>query len=132
MGRQRREHGPSFDDSVRDASSADGQETVIQPWPQPIRDGRWIDGEGIHWHTRGKRGAQLSRSALRRLLKLPALQVLHVYGPNPAEVRGPECKALLERVETYLAGQAPPHNAFRLAEFRTSDHRAMLVIEEAC
>jgi hypothetical protein len=35
-------------------------------------------------------------------------------------------------VERYFAGQAPPHSAFWLAEFRDDDRHVMLVIEEAC
>jgi uncharacterized protein YbgA (DUF1722 family) len=69
---------------------------------------------------------------LRRLLNRPDVRILHAYGPHPTEVSGPEREALLERVERYLAGEAPPHSAFWLAEFRDDNHHAMLVIEEAC
>ncbi|WP_157437887.1 hypothetical protein [Actinoplanes subtropicus] len=45
---------------------------------------------------------------------------------------GPELEALLQRVEQYHDGEAPPHSAFMLAEFRDSVGRAMLVIQEFC
>jgi uncharacterized protein YbgA (DUF1722 family) len=69
---------------------------------------------------------------LRRLLKRPELRVLHAYGLHPSEVSGAEREALLERVERYFAGEAPPHSEFWLAEFRDDDRNVMLVIEEAC
>src|SRR5262245_43823226 len=108
----------SFADIVREAGSTPKAEpTGAQPWPQPIREGRWTDDSGTQWHIRG-RGAQSPRGLLRRLLKRSDLRVLHAYGPQPTEVSGPQRQALLERVERYFAGQAPPHSEFRLADFR--------------
>ncbi len=130
MGHQGQEPG-SFADLDRKARSIPQEErTYAQPWPQPIRDGHWTDGNGTHWHIRG--GAGLPRVVLRRLLKRPDLRVLHAYGPHPAEVSDAEREALLERVERYFAGEASPHSEFWLAEFRDDDRHVMLVIEEAC
>jgi hypothetical protein len=47
-------------------------------------------------------------------------------------VSGREREALLQRVEQYAAGDAPPYSAFLLAEFRNDSRQAMLVIEEMC
>jgi hypothetical protein len=69
---------------------------------------------------------------LRRLLKRADLRVLHAYGPQPVEVTGPDRDALMARVDQCFAGEAPPHNEFQLAEFRDSDRRVMLVVEEFC
>ena len=122
----------SFADLVREAGSAPKAEpTGAQPWPQPIQEGRWTDDGGTQWHIRG-RGTQSPRALLRRLLKRTGLRVLHAYGPQPTEVSGTRRQALLERVDRYFAGQAPPHSDFWLAEFRDDDHNVMLVIEEAC
>lgn len=131
MRHQHRKPG-SFADLVRAARFAPREErTTVEPWPQPISDGHWTDEAGTYWQIRGRR-ASLSRPALRRLLKLAGLRVLHARGPEPIEVSGPEREALMERVEQYFAGEAPPHSAFRLAEFRNGDRAVMLVIEEAC
>jgi len=104
------------------------------PWPNPISDGHWTDDDGVCWRMRGKRGggAPLSGPALRRLLKLVDVRVLHVYGPQPTEVSSPEREALLVRVDQYLSGQAPPRSGFSLAEFRNDDREVMLVVQEFC
>jgi hypothetical protein len=104
---------------------------LVGPWPRPIMERHWIDEQGIRWHIRG-RGIPADGPALRRLLKRPGLRVLHAYGPHPREVTGQERHSLLERVNRSAAGEAPPHSAFRLAEFRNEDRQVMLVIEEAC
>jgi hypothetical protein len=53
MGPKRR-NPQSFEDLVRAANlgMADKQRTV-EHWPLPIRDGRWIDGQGVEWLIRG-------------------------------------------------------------------------------
>ena len=122
----------SFADFVRKVgSSSQAARPEAQPWPQPIREGRWTDDDGIHWRIRGGQ-RQLPHRVLGRLLKRPDLRVLHAYGLHPTQVSGMEREALLERVELYFAGEAAPHSQFRLAEFRDDDHHIMLVIEESC
>jgi hypothetical protein len=69
---------------------------------------------------------------LRRLLKRPGLLVLHAYGPHPHEVSGPELEALLDQVERYHEGEAPPHSAFLLAEFRDRRRPGDAGHEEMC
>jgi hypothetical protein len=131
MGRRRRE-SESFADFVQEMGAAWAVErSGVQPWPRPIREGRWTDEDGTEWRLRG-RGEQPPRAVLRRLRKRPGCRVLYAYGPRPTEVSGEQRDALLERVERYFAGEAPPHSVFWLAEFRDDDHHAMLVIEEAC
>ena len=123
----------SFAELVRQARSGSAaKQPKAEPWPQPIQDGQWTDEDGTRWHIRGARGEIPYRALLRRLVKLADLRVLHAYGPDPAEVSWPEREALLERVERYLAGEAPPHSVFWLAEFRDNDDRVMLVVQEAC
>ncbi|WP_143163056.1 hypothetical protein [Couchioplanes caeruleus] len=81
----------------------------------------------------GKAPAPLARNpALRRLLKRSGLRVIHAHGPHPREVSDQERHSLLERVNRFAVGEAPPHSAFWLAEFRNEDRQIMLVIEEAC
>jgi hypothetical protein len=100
-------------------------------WPRPISNEQWTDADGVRWRIRG-RVIEPSGPPLRRLLKRPGLRVLHAYGADPREVSGRERDALLERVERFAAGDAAPHSAFRLAEFRDGDRQVMLVIEETC
>ena len=131
MPHERRE-ADSFADLVREAQSgAEPKRPNAQPWPHPIQDGHWTDDNGTEWHIRGGL-AQLPDRVLRRLLKRTDVRVLHAYGPDPTEITGPEREALLERVERYFAGMAPPHSQFWSAEFRDEHRNVMLVIEEAC
>ena len=103
---------------------------AAESWPLPIREGQWFDGTD-NWHRRGREITALG-PPLRRLLKRQDVRVLHCYGPHPSEVDGDDRVALLDRVERYFAGEAPPHSAFVLAEFRNQAGQAMLVIEEMC
>ena len=131
MPHERRE-ADSFADRLRESQSgAEPRRANAQPFPQPIQDGIWIDDNGAEWHIRGGR-AQLPDRVLRRLLKRTDVRVLHASGPRPTEVTGSELEALLERVERYFVGTAPPHSQFWVAEFRDEHRRVMLVIQEAC
>lgn len=78
------------------------------------------------------RGSELDPKEVRRVRQRPGLRVLHAYGPEPTEPSGAEREALLTRVEQYFAGNAPPMNEFRLAEFRHEHDGVMLVVEESC
>ena len=100
-------------------------------WPRPIRDGVWTDDDGVRWRVRGAR-TEVAHGRIRRLLERPDLRILHAYGLHPTEVDGRDRATLLERVGRYLAGEAPPHSEFALAEFRDDRRRVMLVIEESC
>lgn len=129
---QRRQEPESFANLVRKASMTPGREQAEAVfWPQPIRDGHWTDDDGTRWHLRGRRAGP-PKPVLRRLLKHPDLRILHAYGPRPTEVVGAERTALLDQVERYLGGDAPPYSEFRLAEFRDADRNVMLIIEEGC
>lgn len=130
--RHERRRPESFAELVQRVTAESAIETPdVEVWPQPIRDGKWTDGNGTHWHIRGG-PTKLPHRVLRRLRKYPELRVLHAYGAHPTEVSGPERDLLFGRVERFLAGAAPPHSEFWLAEFRDDERHVMLVIEEAC
>jgi hypothetical protein len=78
------------------------------------------------------RGPAIGQRELRRLLKRDEVRVLHVYGLEPVEVSGAQRDALLQRIETFFAGQAPPMSDFVLGDFRDSDRRVMVVVQESC
>lgn len=131
MGQEEQDSG-SFADLVHAANSDHPRrDRVVEAWLRPIIDGRWTDASGAGWVIRGRR-MEPAGPALRRLLRRPDLRVLHAYGPHPREVSGLEREALLHRVEQYATGDAPPHSAFLLAEFRNDSRQVMLVIEEMC
>ena len=56
---------------------------VGRRWLSPIGDRRWTGADGTRWRMRG---GVLTRRAVGRLLKRPDVRVLHVYGPEPAEI----------------------------------------------
>jgi hypothetical protein len=104
-------------------------ETGWRTWPTPIRDRHWIDAQGKEWRIRG--GLLTARQA-RQLFRRPDVVILHVYGPDPRQLTGPERDALIERIEQFLADAAPPTTDFAIAEFRNDQRQAMLVVQESC
>ncbi|WP_157751444.1 hypothetical protein [Actinoplanes derwentensis] len=97
--------------------------------PSPIRDRHWDDEEGIRWHMSG-RPIEAYPAAVRRQLQRTGLHVLYADGSAPREVFGEQRRALIERVQRSVVSGAEPPSDFSLADFRTGDHRVMLVIEE--
>lgn len=114
---------------ARERTDSDASPTGDLIWPRPIHDGTWTDADGLVWRMRG---SALDRKAARRLTSRPDVAVLHVYGPDPAVVTGPERRAVLDRIEQHRRGAAPPHSDFELAEFRGPDGQVMVVIQEHC
>ena len=104
-------------------------DTGWHTWPAPIRDKNWIDRQGNRWHVRG--GLLTARQA-RRLFRRPDVAILHLYGLDPRQVTGPERGALIDRIELFFAGAAPPMTDFAIAEFRNDLRETMLVVQESC
>jgi hypothetical protein len=104
-------------------------DTGWHAWPTPIRDKHWIDRQGNRWRMRG--GLLTVRQA-RRLFRRPDVAILHVYGPEPRHVTGPERDALVDKVEQFFVHAAPPMTEFAIAEFRNEVGQAMLVVQESC
>lgn len=100
-----------------------------QMWPSPIRDGEWLDAEGVRWRIRGH---PIGERETRRLLKRPELRVLHVFGEQPREVTGSDLARVLQDLATFHRGEASPYADFCVAEFRDEERRPLLVVEESC
>jgi hypothetical protein len=112
-------------DAVPQAAS----ENAWRDWPSPIRAKHWADKHGNQWRMRG--GMLTARKA-SRLLRLSDVTVLHIYGPDPCPVTGPEREALIGRIEEFFAGDAPPMSDFAIAEFRNDQRQVMLIVQESC
>lgn len=106
-----------------------GPDGQARPWPTPIRDREWVDESGTTWRMRGPAIAQRE---LRRLLKREDVRVLHVYGLGPVELSGPDLDSLVQRIESFFAGDAPPMSDFVLGDFRDEDRRVLVVVQESC
>jgi hypothetical protein len=78
------------------------------------------------------RGGLLTAKQARRLFRRPDIAILHVYSPDPRLVTGSERDALIDRIEQFFVGAAPPMTAFAIAEFRNDVRQAMLVVQESC
>jgi len=78
------------------------------------------------------RGRELNPKEVRRLLRRLTCACCMSTAPDPTEVSETERQALLDRVEQFFAGEAPPMCDFRVAEFRDSNRRVLLAIEEGC
>jgi len=111
--------------------TAAGQEPTGEiVYPSPIRDGKYADPDGVRWQIRG--GVRWNR--LERLMKDPAVRLLHVYLRDIVEVPADERAALMERIRPYLKGkaEADDYTGFRAAEFKNESRRSLLVVEETC
>jgi hypothetical protein len=100
-----------------------------QAWPSPIGDKHWVDQQGSRWQMRG---GLLTAKQARRLLRRSDVAVLHVYGVSPRQVSGTERKALIDQIEQFFVGAAPPMSDFAIAEFRDDRRQVLLVVQESC
>jgi len=78
------------------------------------------------------RGDLLHERAFRRLLKLPGVRILQVYGVEPVEPAGPDLELVLARLDAFFSGTAAPMSDFRVGDFRDPGRNVMVVIEEFC
>jgi hypothetical protein len=119
------------EETIRASADPGGEPMEIQ---SPIGDHKLIDESGTPWRMRG---GELRWSRLERLIRDPAVSVLHVYLDEVKEVPTAEREKLLAMIRPYLKpsddGRAPgDHTDFVAAEFKADDHRSMLVVEESC
>ncbi|GAA1677617.1 hypothetical protein GCM10009745_21320 [Kribbella yunnanensis] len=100
-------------------------------YPSPIRDGLFVDRDGVSWRLRG---GEVRWRRVRRLIQDPEVDVLHVYLDDVRAVPLSERSALLMRIAPYVedARKRPEdHTDFRLAEFK-AESRSLVVVEESC
>jgi hypothetical protein len=118
-------------DEVRSSVDLGGDPMGV--W-SPVRDRQLVDGSGTVWRMRG---GELRWSRLERLIRDPAVPVLHFYLDEVEEVPITERESHLAKIRPYLkpsgGGRAPgDHTDFVAAEFKADDRRSMLVVEEYC
>lgn len=106
-----------------------GPDGQAAPWPTPIRDRQWVDAEGVVWRMRG---AALGRREWVRLLKRADVRILHVYGLAPVVLSKPDAAPLIDRMEEFFAGEAPPMSDFVIGDFRDGQRRVMIIVQESC
>jgi hypothetical protein len=93
----------------------------------------WRDREGVEWQ---RRNGSLNLARLLRLLRDGRCTVLHQYIDRVEEIPDIQREALLARMEPYLRGRVDrtdgDHVYFAVVEFKSSDHRSMVVVDEYC
>jgi hypothetical protein len=119
------------EEEIRASADPGGEPMEIR---SPIGDHKLIDESGTLWRMRG---GELRWGRIERLIRDPAVPVLHVYLDEVKEVPTAERESLLAMIRPYLKpsgdGRAPgDHTDFVAAEFKADDHRSMLVVEESC
>lgn len=100
-------------------------------YPSPIRDGLFVDQDGVSWRLRG---GEVRWTRVRRLIQDPAVEVLHVYLHDVRTVPPSERPDLLRQITPYVEDprkRPEDHTDFRLAEFK-AESRSMVVVEESC
>lgn len=93
----------------------------------------WQDGAGVEWR---RRHGQISIARIRRHMPDSLVEVVHQYGDEIEAVAPPARPDLLALVEPYLTDRADrstgDHTEFHVAEFKSPDHRSLLVFSEFC
>ncbi|AFU00471.1 hypothetical protein [Nocardia brasiliensis] len=111
--------------------SADPLDNAAANYESPRPTKRfWTDQNGTTWRRRGR--DLLVPSRARRLLQNPDTVVFHDYIGAAHEVVGQERADLVHEVEEFCADRAHARALFLLTEFRDTDHRVMVMIEEHC
>ncbi|MFC9692208.1 hypothetical protein ACFTSF_26900 [Kribbella sp. NPDC056951] len=100
-------------------------------YPSPIRDGLFVDRDGVSWRLRG---GEVRWTRMRRLIQDAEVDVLHVYLDDIRAVTPGERSALVMRIGPYVEdarNRPEDHTDFRLAEFK-NETRSLVVVEESC
>ncbi len=83
MAKGRRARRSTFVELVEQVDPAQWAEAG-QPWPRPIKDGYWIDPEGVRWLVRG---TTATMTRIRQLRRDPDVRALLFYGSGaPQEI----------------------------------------------
>ncbi|MGG5260355.1 hypothetical protein [Phycicoccus avicenniae] len=88
-----------------------------------------MSDDGTEWRMRG---GPIGEREVRRLLRRPNIRVLHVYGTEPLELPATEATEVLDALQDFYDGRAQPFADFVVADFRSSSHNVLIVIEESC
>ena len=129
--RQRQAFADVFQE-VRASAEPGGEPVEVR---SPVRERQLIDEGGTVWRMRG---GEVRWSRVERLVRDPAVPVLHVYLDEVREVPATERENLLAMIRPYLKAASGDgrgsgdHTDFVAAEFKADDHRSMLVVEEYC
>ncbi|NYJ07832.1 hypothetical protein [Petropleomorpha daqingensis] len=124
MARRRIERSESFTESVADPTEPDGAREI----PNLAAQERITDADGVVWRRRGRDFVDEKR--LRKLLRDPAVRVVHDYLGEVADVPPDDRTAFWERALDLMARSA--HSDFVAAEFTNESHAHLLVVHEYC
>jgi hypothetical protein len=132
MGHKRkRSEGETFAETVADL----GEPVLSRPEliSSPIRDGDYLDPDGVRWR---KRGGIPKVSRVEHLFRDRQVRVLHIYLSGTREVSAENREDFLWMIRPYLKGSRTPspqdYSDFVAAEFKDDHQRSMLIVEESC
>ncbi|MEV0799248.1 hypothetical protein AB0I34_16270 [Kribbella sp. NPDC050281] len=134
MGRKRKpDHRETFAGMVDEVVIAN-LEPAGQPveWYQPVRSGQYTDESGVRWQMRG---GELPWKRIERMIHDPQVRVLHAYQNEIRDVTPEHREEFMAMIRPYLHGKrvvADDHTDFRAGEFKDSERRSLLVVEETC
>jgi hypothetical protein len=99
----------------------------------PIRDGEYLEPDGVRWR---KRGGIPKVSRVEHLIRDRQVRVLHIYLSDIREVSIEDRDEFLSKIRPYLKGRPTPspqdYSDFVAAEFKDDQQRSMLIVEENC
>jgi hypothetical protein len=116
----------------RSASFAESLARPEREAPEPILNlasvAEFTDANGVLWRRRGT--AYVDEKRLRKLLRDPAVRVLHDYIGDVTEVPSSERGAFWASTQDSM--DKYPHSDFVGSEFKNDAYEHLLVIHEYC
>jgi hypothetical protein len=99
----------------------------------PIREGEYLDLDGVRWR---KRGGIPKVSRVEHLMRDRQVRIVHIYLSDVREVSAEDRDEFLSKIRPYLKGNRTPspqdNSDFVAAEFKDDQLRSMLIVEESC
>jgi hypothetical protein len=99
----------------------------------PIREGEYLDPDGVRWR---KRGGLPKVTRVEHLIRDRQIRVLHIYLSDVREVWAEDRDDFLSKIRPYLKGSRTfspqDYSDFVAAEFKDDQQRSMLIVEESC
>jgi hypothetical protein len=135
---RRRHRSESFSDIVDElVEQGRGPLGEPTPWPDPLREGAWVDPEGVVWQRRGDHRTRMSAKRVRQLVRSPDVRVRLFYGPyEERDITLSERDAFWHEIGPYYEDRAEraagDMTSYDMGEFANTIGHKLLVVQKSC
>jgi hypothetical protein len=136
--RRRRHRSESFSDIVDEAVEPGFlQLGEPMPWPNPLREGAWVDPEGEVWQRRGDRRTRIGAKRVRQLVRSADVRVRLFYGPfEERDIALSERDAFWQEIGPYYENRVAPApgdmTSYDVGEFADTVGNKLLIVQKSC